>query len=65
MVAGGAVMSVSNEREVRGMKELEKLTNKASSKYMNGDISYNEFKKTILILINETYEEEFEKLKRA
>lgn len=31
---------------------------------MNGDISYNEFK-TILILINETYEEEFEKLKRA
>lgn len=28
---------------------------------MNEDISYNEFK-TILILINETYEEEFEKL---
>ena len=64
MVAGGAIMSVSNEREVRGMKELEKLTSKASAKYMNGDISYNEFK-TILILINETYEEEFEKLKRA
>lgn len=57
-------MSVSNEREVRDMKELEKLTSKASAKYMNGDISYNEFK-TILILINETYEEEFEKLKRA
>lgn len=32
-------------------------------KYMNGVISYNEFK-TILTLINETYEE-FEKLKRA
>lgn len=46
------------------MKELEKLTSKASAKYMNEDISYNEFK-TILILINETYEEEFEKLKRA
>lgn len=64
MVAGGVIMSVSNEREVRGMKELEELTSKASAKYMNGDISYNEFK-TILILINETYEEEFEKLKRA
>jgi hypothetical protein len=61
---GGDIMSVSNEREVRDMKELEKLTSKASAKYMNGDISYNEFK-TILILINETYEEEFEKLKRA
>ena len=57
-------MSVSNERGVRGIKELEELTSKASAKYMNGDISYNEFK-TILILINETYEEEFEKLKRA
>ena len=44
MVAGGAIMSVSNEREVRDMKELEKLTSKASAKYMNGDISYNEFK---------------------
>lgn len=33
---------------------------------MNGDISYNEFKTIlILILINEVYEEEFEKLKRA
>ena len=64
MVAGGAIMSVSNEREVRGMKELEKLTSKASAKYMNEDISYNEFK-TILILINEVYEEEFEKLKRV
>ena len=64
MGAGGDIMSVSNEREVRDMKELEKLTSKASAKYMNGDISYNEFK-TILILINETYEEEFEKLKRA
>jgi hypothetical protein len=31
---------------------------------MNGVISYNEFK-TILTLINEIYEEEFEKLKRA
>jgi hypothetical protein len=27
------------------MKELEELTSKASAKYMNGSISYNEFKK--------------------
>ena len=58
MVAGGAIMSVSNEREVMEMKELEKLKDKAIVKYMNGVISYNELK-TILILINEMYEEEF------
>lgn len=46
------------------MKELEKLKDKASAKYMNGDISYKEYE-TILILINEIHEEEFEKLKRA